>query len=137
MAAVVEKLSGDHDMVIIDAPPALPVADAGAMAGLVDGVLLCARWGTVTAEQLQRTAALFDRLDARVMGLILTLAPARAVPDSYGYQATSARVGRRQWWRRGRPQQSELEVPVVQPRAPRVARAARRPRPAPPAPETP
>jgi capsular exopolysaccharide synthesis family protein len=137
MATVIEKLANDHDMVIVDAPPALPVADAGAMAGLVDGILLCTRWGTVTAEQLQRTAALFERLGARVMGLVVTLAPARAVPDSYGYQAVPARTGRRGWWGRARPQAAELDVPVVQPRGPRLARTSRRPRTAPSAPETP
>lgn len=85
MASLVEQLVGKYDIVVLDAPPVLPVADASAMAGLVDGVLLCARWGVVTSAQLDRSATVFERLSAHVLGVVMTMVPGRAAPVVYGY----------------------------------------------------
>ncbi|WP_158550870.1 polysaccharide biosynthesis tyrosine autokinase [Geodermatophilus sp. TF02-6] len=85
MAEVLRQLAADRDVVLIDAPPLLPVTDAAALAGLVDGVLLCARWGEVTGEQLRRSATTIERVGGRLMGVILTVIPGRPETASYGY----------------------------------------------------
>ena len=120
MAALVRELADRHDMVIIDAPPLLPVADASALTGLVDGVLLCARWGFVEAAELQRSAALLDRLDARLLGLVMTQVPARSAPVAYGYGAATPTARRslrdRLLFRRPAPD-APVTVASVRPRA--------------------
>jgi capsular exopolysaccharide synthesis family protein len=95
MAMLVDQLVGKYDLVLIDAPPLLPVADASVMTRLVDGVLLCARWGMVTTAQLERTSAVVERLGARVLGLVLTAVPGRAASVVYGYGEEEARPRRR------------------------------------------
>ncbi|NYJ05878.1 polysaccharide biosynthesis tyrosine autokinase [Petropleomorpha daqingensis] len=114
-ATLLAELAGTHDVVLIDAPPLLPVADAGALAGLVDGVLLCARWGKVDAEDLQRSAASLDRLGARLLGVVMTQVPHRAAPVAYGYGVQPAST-RRRWARRRAPQGPAIAVPPVRPR---------------------
>lgn len=90
MATLLDELVSKHDIVVIDAPPVLPVADASAMAGLVDGILLCARWGVVTTAQLERSAEMFERLGAHVLGVVLTLVPTRSSSVAYGYRPEEA-----------------------------------------------
>jgi capsular exopolysaccharide synthesis family protein len=90
MATLVDQLVGKHDIVLIDAPPVLPVADASVMTRLVDGVVLCARWGRVTTAELERTSAAFERLGAHVLGVVLTVVPGRGAPVAYGYQQDEA-----------------------------------------------
>ena len=129
MADLVRRLRDTRDIVVIDAPPVLPVADATAMAGLVDGVLLCGRWGTVTTEQLGRSSAGLSRLGAKVLGLVLTVVPARAAAVAYGYgyepdptHAQAAPSHRpsvlgRLLRRRSGPALPTVEAPTVRPRA--------------------
>jgi capsular exopolysaccharide synthesis family protein len=93
MATLVDQLVGKHDIVLIDAPPLLPVADASVMTRLADGVLLCARWGVVTTAQLERTSTVVERLGARTLGIVLTAVPGRAASVAYGYDAGA--MGRR------------------------------------------
>jgi capsular exopolysaccharide synthesis family protein len=51
MRAVVEKLRGRFDVVLVDAPPLLPVADASGLAPHTDGVLLSVRYGSTRRDQ--------------------------------------------------------------------------------------
>jgi capsular exopolysaccharide synthesis family protein len=95
MARVVETLLAERDIVVIDAPPVLPVADASALAGLVDGVVLCARWGSVSRDELGRASTLLRRVGGHVLGVVVTLVPAKAQPVAYGYGAPSLAVHRR------------------------------------------
>lgn len=113
-AGLLRELAATHDVVLLDAPPLLPVADAGALAGLVDGVLLCARWGTVHADELQRSSALLGRLGARLLGVVLTQVPRRMAPVAYGY---GVQPDRRSWWhRRKRAAEQPAPMPAIRPR---------------------
>lgn len=106
-----------YDAVVLDAPPLLPVADASALAGLVDGVLVCARWGSVDADELQRSAALLDRLGAKLLGVVMTQVRGRAtVAYGYGGEAEPAARGRG-WFGRRSPAVKTVVVPAVLPRA--------------------
>jgi receptor protein-tyrosine kinase len=86
MADVVEKLRGQNDYVLVDAPPLLPVADSSGLAVMMDGVLLSVRYGSTTTEQLRQTAATLDRVGASTLGIILNIVPPKAeVATAYGY----------------------------------------------------
>ena len=128
MSALVREVSATSDVVVIDAPPLLPVADASALAGLVDGVLLCVRWGSVDATELQRSSALLQRLGARLLGLVMTQVPARHATAAYGYgylpdDASGGSPGRLRGWFRRRPKVTTVLAPTatVRPRATRPA----------------
>ena len=74
----------EYDIVIIDAPPILPVADAAILATEVDGVLLLARHGSTSREQLKQAVSRIDSVGGRLFGTILNRAP-RSTLGTYGY----------------------------------------------------
>jgi Mrp family chromosome partitioning ATPase len=77
------SLREDFDLVLIDSPPVLAAADAGAICGQADAVLLVARRGETTVEDFFEARSSLGRLDIPVIGSILNAA---ALPKSrYGY----------------------------------------------------
>jgi receptor protein-tyrosine kinase len=86
MQALLEKLRGQNDFVLVDAPPLLPVADSSGLAVHMDGVLLSVRYGSTRKDQLQQAAATLDRVGARTLGVILNIVPPKAqMATAYGY----------------------------------------------------
>ncbi|MGY2002833.1 polysaccharide biosynthesis tyrosine autokinase [Blastococcus sp. SYSU DS1024] len=86
LLGVVDRLRATHDFVVFDTPPLLPVADGSAVAVAMDGVLLAVRQGKTRQDELERAAAVLDRVGARRLGVVLTHAPASALPQASGYQ---------------------------------------------------
>jgi capsular exopolysaccharide synthesis family protein len=84
MRAVVEKLRGRFDVVLVDAPPLLPVADASGLAPHTDGVLLSVRYGSTHRDQLRQAATTVERAGGRTLGAVLNIVPPRA-GSKYGY----------------------------------------------------
>jgi capsular exopolysaccharide synthesis family protein len=126
MSELLEQLARTRDIVVIDAPPLLPVADTSALAGLVDGVLVCARWGSVDAEELQRSAAILDRLGAKLLGVVMTQVRGRsAVAYGYGGEPEPA-AHRRGLFARRSPSALPVVVPAVLPRATKTTSTRRR-----------
>jgi capsular exopolysaccharide synthesis family protein len=86
MRRLLAQLVDDYQMVIIDAPPLLPVADAAALAAVCDGALLVAKYGRTRREHLGRATEMLSSVNARLVGTVLNFAPAKgATPYSYGY----------------------------------------------------
>ena len=93
MKSLIEKLRGEYDYVLVDAPPVLPVADASGLAGHMDGILLVVRYGAVRPEQLRQAAEVLERVHATRLGAIFTLVPpkselARGRGYGYAYEAS-------------------------------------------------
>jgi capsular exopolysaccharide synthesis family protein len=78
MAALLEKLRGQWDFVLVDAPPVLPVADAAGLAPAVDGVVLSVRYGRTRKDQLQQAASTIRHVGADVLGVVLNIVPPKA-----------------------------------------------------------
>lgn len=88
-----ERLGQMFDMVIIDAPPLLPVSDAAIMARDVDGAILVVRHGKTTKEQLRQARARLAQVDASLFGVAVNMAPRKgrgsyAYGYGYGYEYT-------------------------------------------------
>lgn len=81
------------DIVLIDSPPLLPVADALVLSGLVDATLLVAAAGRTTRRELRRALELLKTVDAPLVGIVLTRLTGDAT-YGYGYGYGPAR-GRR------------------------------------------
>lgn len=79
---------GEHDgreMVVLDAPPVLPVADAAVLAPAVDGVLLVVHLSKTHREAAKRAREQLESVGARVLGIVVNgLVPSRR-GSSYGY----------------------------------------------------
>ncbi len=85
MTEVLSEMNGER-MVIIDAPPLNPVSDAQVLLNnpAVDGVLVVARLGVTTREEVRRARAILDRHTVAPVGLVVT-----GLRDSgrYGYES--------------------------------------------------
>ncbi len=78
------KLRERYDMIIIDAPPLLPVTDAALIAAQADGAVMVFRHGKTTKDQALGAVDRLRSVDARVLGCVLNMAPERGA-DSYAY----------------------------------------------------
>lgn len=86
MADLVHVLRAEYDVVLFDAPPLLPVADAAVLATLSDGAVLLVRHGRTSREQVRAAVGRLEAVGARLLGTVLTMVPARAIaPYGYGY----------------------------------------------------
>jgi capsular exopolysaccharide synthesis family protein len=77
---------GPHRVVVIDAPPLLPVADAQVLLNnpAIDTVLVVARSGKTTRDEIRRARAILDRHLLQPLGLVI--AGVRDAPSRYGYE---------------------------------------------------
>jgi Mrp family chromosome partitioning ATPase len=91
MAAVLDELRGTNDLVLVDSPPLLPVADSSGLAVYTDGVLLSVRFGSTRKEQLRQAATVLHRVGVNVLGVVLNIVPRTAegaYAYGYGYEYT-------------------------------------------------
>jgi len=72
------------DVVVVDSPPILAVADPLILAGQVDGVVLVTRCEQTTRGELQRALTSLAQSDANMLGVVLNQVDARH--DAYGYR---------------------------------------------------
>jgi capsular exopolysaccharide synthesis family protein len=84
MAELISALESRADIVLVDAPPLLPVTDAAVLAKICDGALLIVRHGVTSREQVARAVESLRVVDAHLIGNVLNMAPAKG-PDAYGY----------------------------------------------------
>lgn len=74
------------DVVIIDAPPLLPVADAAIMATDADGAILVVQHGKTTKEQVRMATTRLEQVSAKLYGYVVNMTPrGRNRNDAYGY----------------------------------------------------
>lgn len=85
MQDLVEELRQQYDMVIIDAPPLLPVADASVLSTLSDGILIVLKHGQTTRDQLGEAIARLNQVNARVFGVVVNMVPRRSSNNYYYY----------------------------------------------------
>lgn len=86
--ALIRQLEAEADLVVLDAPPILPVSDALAMARLVDTVVVVARAGSTRHEDLSKALASLRSVGADVLGVCLV--GVQEQPDPYGYRYGSS-----------------------------------------------
>jgi capsular exopolysaccharide synthesis family protein len=88
---LLSELRDQFDVVLIDGPPVLPVAEASTLAALADGVLLVVGLGTVRRRELRQCLQRLALVDARCIGVVVNRAKTRQVTRRYygGYYAPS------------------------------------------------
>lgn len=86
MRRVIDALARDH-LVLLDAPPLLPVTDAGLLTAMCDGALLVQAAGKTHIEHSQHCRRVLDQVGGRLLGVVLNRAPQRGAGAtlSYGY----------------------------------------------------
>lgn len=88
MREVLAKLADAFDVVVLDSPPVLPVADPAILASIADGVLLVVRAGATNRRAAQLAVQQLQDVDARILGAVLNDPNAQAPRyDAYSYAA--------------------------------------------------
>jgi capsular exopolysaccharide synthesis family protein len=72
MKRLLASLKAQFDVIVIDAPPVLPIADPGIIAALADGVLLVVRAGKTQRKTVVQAQALLKQMKANTLGCVLT-----------------------------------------------------------------
>jgi capsular exopolysaccharide synthesis family protein len=83
MQKVLHKLAEQADIVLIDSPPVLPMADATALAQAVDGVLLVLHAGKTRRRAAQHALESLRQVGANLVGIVLNAVPAHRGSDYY------------------------------------------------------
>ncbi|HVL81304.1 MAG TPA: polysaccharide biosynthesis tyrosine autokinase [Actinomycetota bacterium] len=83
MTDVLERLGRRFDLVIVDTPPILPVADASALVPRVDGVILVIRAGQTRDDRVKEAGELIRKVGGRLLGSVMN--GQKAGRDDEGY----------------------------------------------------
>lgn len=84
MDRLLAQLEREFDVVIVDAPPLLPVTDSSVLAQKVGGVVLVVGSGKIRVQDLQKSLASLRLVDANIVGAAVNLLPTKG-PDAYEY----------------------------------------------------
>jgi non-specific protein-tyrosine kinase len=97
MDRLMTELEDHCDVVIIDGPPLLPVADSAVLAASASGTIVVVRQGKTKRQQIERALASLEAVDAHLYGLVLNMARKESGGfGSYGeyyYQGSDAPFG--------------------------------------------
>jgi capsular exopolysaccharide synthesis family protein len=87
---LLERVSQIADAIIIDAPPVLPVTDSLAIAPAAQQVLLCARLGTSTMQEIEEAHLKLAGSSSTPQSIVLV---GSAAPKGYGYGQNEGQSG--------------------------------------------
>ena len=99
MRSLIEKLTGDHALVMIDSPPVLAIADATILSQYADGVVLVVDAERTKRRNARRAVQALKGVDAKLIGVVFNrVSEAEAPYYGYGYgpktpQPETERVG--------------------------------------------
>jgi Mrp family chromosome partitioning ATPase len=71
MSQVLAMVAHEHDVVIIDSPPVMPVSDALLLATVVDGVVLVVNSVKTSKHHVKMTCAKLEYARAKIFGVLL------------------------------------------------------------------
>ena len=102
MRSLLETLSRQFELVIIDSPPVNVLADASMLASAAKSTLFVVRWGRSTRESLQTAVQQLRRAGATLTGIVLGRVDLRR-HRGYGYRDQAYYYGLAQKYYRSRP----------------------------------
>ena len=85
MEAFIKKVSEEYDVIILDAPPILPVADSMVLSRLADGIILVTEYGKTTYETAMRAKESVEKVGAKILGTVINSIPIDAKGGGYYY----------------------------------------------------
>jgi Mrp family chromosome partitioning ATPase len=95
MREALNALRDSYDVVIVDAPPLLPVVDALELVQVVDAVVICVRAGSTSRDQARGAKAALDHAAPRPTGIVLTCSREPLEEGyAYSYAATPPQTAR-------------------------------------------
>ena len=124
MEKLIVNLREIYDIVLLDAPPLLPVTDGALLAAQSDGMLAVVRHGKTSRDQLAHSLERIEQVDSKCVGVVINMAPSKKGNRTYGYgygyqyQYEYSALERARTRRESRP--AARSAPTSNPRRPRV-----------------
>lgn len=87
LAALLGEARAQFDLVVLDLPPVLQVAEARVIAAASDGVVLLTRWKHTSRQAIEFAITVLARAGNQVLGLVLTEVPASSAMMMGSYTA--------------------------------------------------
>ncbi|WP_052259900.1 polysaccharide biosynthesis tyrosine autokinase [Pseudarthrobacter phenanthrenivorans] len=84
MESLLNRLEQSFDMLIIDAPPLLPVTDAAVLSQHVGGVVVVVGSQKIRQPDLAKSLNALEMVGSTILGIVLNRLPVKG-PDSYSY----------------------------------------------------
>ncbi len=85
MQLLMEEFGRAYDLIVVDAPPLLPVTDAAVLSKVCSGAIVVSSAKTGRKAHLRAAIDRLQKIEARILGVVLTMLPARRGADfSYG-----------------------------------------------------
>lgn len=85
MRDLLAALDSSFDVVVLDAPPLLPVTDAAVLSAYAGGCVVVVGMGIVHRKELAQSFEALERVDAKILGLIANRVPVKSAPSQYSY----------------------------------------------------
>jgi capsular exopolysaccharide synthesis family protein len=85
MSELIEQLKNTYDMILIDTPPLLAVTDAQIVSTKSDGAVLVVDQGKVKREIAKKAVQNLQKVNARILGVVLNNVKRKASEESYYY----------------------------------------------------
>lgn len=77
------RLLAETHMILVDAPPVLPVTDSTLLAAVVDGTILVVRHGKTRKDHVEVAREMLGKVQARMLGVVLNGVPSSGVGHDY------------------------------------------------------
>jgi len=85
LAEIIAEVCGQYELIIVDSPPVLSVADAPLIAQAVDGTIFVGRWGKTRKQTMIFALRQLAQTGASIIGLVLSRVDVRRAANySYG-----------------------------------------------------
>lgn len=91
MASLLASLQADADVIVVDSPPVLAVADAAILSRMTDGVLVVVDSGQTRRDSARRAMEALHQAGGRMLGVVLNRAPASGVSYAYNTKYHTAK----------------------------------------------
>jgi len=85
LSRLIERLLQDYELVILDSPPVLGLADAQLVASAAEGVVYVVEAGTTQTRMARDAVERLRAGRANLLGVILSKFDSRRTPFGYGY----------------------------------------------------
>ncbi len=72
LEALLDRLKGDYDYVLLDSPPVLPMADINRIAHVVDGIIFVVAAGMTPISLVKRAVSTIEVYQRKIVGTVLT-----------------------------------------------------------------
>lgn len=102
MGVLLRELRHRFDVILLDAPPVLPVTDAAVLTPQTSGALIVVNCKGVHRQQVAASVEALHQVDGRVLGVVLQRVSKGSNEPGYHYVLERSSFRERiSWWRRG------------------------------------